>query len=68
MNKALLLVGGIALGASVIYLMRGFKEPKTVTLDELKKRNKAKKAIGFSALGVGLVLIGVSVKTGAFKR
>ncbi len=68
MNKVFLLVGSLAVGASAIYLISGFKPAKLVSQAEADKKKKHKKIGGFIALGSGLILIGVAAKMGAFKK
>jgi hypothetical protein len=68
MKPAVVLVSGIALGASVAYLLSGYKKPVLVKESEAIKKKKMKRIVGFSALGLGVVLIGVAVKTKAFSK
>jgi hypothetical protein len=68
MNKALLLMGGIAVGASAIILARSFRPPVPVDKEKTEKNKKRNMIIGGSAMLVGVVLIGVSAKMGAFKK
>lgn len=67
MNKALLIAGSLAVGVSTVYLISGFKAPAIISKEEADKKKKIKKIIGFSALGAGLILIGIAAKMHAFK-